>query len=321
MATDEWAAALSHRNALPRAQTIELPPPALFEKAGLTPALVSAAIADHGLGIRAAIVEGDLDRWGGLQALPLLLMEISAAGSAESAAVSAATTWAWRQLSRDHSIVSLSRSYGISRQTLHRRIKREAPLSLIVPDREALTAEPDVRDRQEQKLLKEGLSVVDVAGIPLGVYSIEELSSQLASPLPRWETEAAFLQERPERTYSVDYLPFSDSPTDPASWSVKYLPGTREVYAYRTTAGLGIHAARDTDGPFETSPRRGEPGWPGDAMGPCYVIGIAETEAVYRSALEKFSLRYRPGGVAWAYEQLQFATAVLHAARNSEEWD
>lgn len=131
--TDEWAAALSHRDVLPHAQTAELPSPALFEQAGVTPAVVSAAIADRGLGIRAAYIAGDLARWGGLQALPLLLLEVSAAAAAEAAAISALTTRVWQDLTQEHSIVNLAHAYGVSRQTIHKRIKREAPLALIAP--------------------------------------------------------------------------------------------------------------------------------------------------------------------------------------------
>lgn len=159
---DEWSRVLAHRAVLgPDRQG--LASPAVLESAGLSPRVVARVLADRGRTLRAAYVRGGgLEPWGGLAAVPLLLMELSAAAEADGIANSGMHARVLRQLAEEHSVVRLAQAYGVSRQAIHKRMHAE-PVPLWV-----IASSAGLGDQRENDgdADVEGMSAADGAVVP-----------------------------------------------------------------------------------------------------------------------------------------------------------
>ncbi|WP_432514636.1 hypothetical protein [Kineococcus sp. SYSU DK001] len=93
-----------------------------------SPAVVAAALTDHGTGLLAQLDGLRTDRdWvgdcGGLLGAVLVLAEVDAAASALRSRIAGARAGALAELVQDHSLVDLARDLGVSRQALHKTLR------------------------------------------------------------------------------------------------------------------------------------------------------------------------------------------------------
>ncbi|MEW1959192.1 hypothetical protein [Kineococcus sp. NPDC059986] len=123
-AEDGWDAVLAHRPPFDPALT------AVAARLGrcTSPAVVAAALADHGDGLLRQLAGLAVDRdWvtdcGGRLGAVLVLAEVDAAASALRSHVATARAGLLADLVQDHSLVDLADLLGVTRQALHKTLK------------------------------------------------------------------------------------------------------------------------------------------------------------------------------------------------------
>lgn len=121
---DDWFAVLTHRAPYDPAA----PAAADRLRRCTSPAVVAAALADHGDGLLRQLAGQPTDRdWvadcGGPLGAVLVLAEVDAAASVLRSHVAAARAGLLADLLQDHSLVELADLLGVTRQALHKTLK------------------------------------------------------------------------------------------------------------------------------------------------------------------------------------------------------